>query len=227
MVGCNECARGFYDECELDPCPCEFHSPAPEPTPEEIKSVTKNLGQFTYKESEDEDIDEEILYDKPKVHKDEKSTGRKRAALLYPFICNNCKHTKQQHSTDNRCTKDLCDCNEFMWEPCEWKGLKGAGGGRNPIIGCLDGVQFARHHGPIKDTMRNELGNVHRVCATCHQHWHNINDSYYNEVDYMKLSHTPNSATEEEIFKDMLDWKTGKMGERYVLKSLKKVERFD
>src|SRR5687768_4664259 len=33
-------------------------------------------------------------------------------------------------------------------EACEWKGLANCGGGKFPIIGCLDGKQQNRHHGP-------------------------------------------------------------------------------
>lgn len=72
--------------------------------------------------------------------KDVKSTGRKRAALLYPLDKNH---------------------------PCEWRGKKNCGGGLKPIVGCLDGFQRHRHHGPVKNPVHNEQGNVHRVCATC------------------------------------------------------------
>lgn len=71
---------------------------------------------------------------------DSESTGRKRAAKLYPL--------------DERKT-------------CEWQGQKNCGGGRRPIVGCMDGKQKHRHHGPVKKTTYNHEGNVHRICTSC------------------------------------------------------------
>ena len=55
--------------------------------------------------------------------KDLQSTGRKRAAELWPI-------------TDGMA--------------CEWKGLLNAGGGIEPIIGCIGNPATDRHHGPDK-----------------------------------------------------------------------------
>lgn len=57
------------------------------------------------------------------VLKDQQSTGRKRAAKMYPL--------NREHS-------------------CEWQGKANCGGGLHPIVGCLQGMQEARHHGPDK-----------------------------------------------------------------------------
>lgn len=54
------------------------------------------------------------------------------------------------------------------------------GGGEFPIQGCSDGVQLNRHHGPDKNTLNNEPGNVHRICAHCHNRWHAKNDPDYD-----------------------------------------------
>lgn len=94
---------------------------------------------------------------------DPTSTGRKRAAQLYPIF------------------KDML---------CEWSGLKYAGGGVVPIIGCGgnliqpnskagDGGDV--HHGPDKNTVNNAPGNVHRICKSCHHAWHAANDVYYGK----------------------------------------------
>jgi hypothetical protein len=94
------------------------------------------------------------------------SAGRKRAAMLYPI---------------------------FDGMTCEWAGLKNAGGGVEPIIGCNGNklssqkggngelVQGDVHHGPDKNTLANEPGNAHRICAFCHHRWHAANDKFYGE----------------------------------------------
>ena len=96
------------------------------------------------------------------------STGRKRAAQLAPIM-----------------TGMLC----------EWAGLKYAGGGRIPMVGCAGNfiadqkggmpdegyLQGDRHHGPDKATINNALGtNLHRICKVCHARWHALNDPYYS-----------------------------------------------
>lgn len=85
---------------------------------------------------------------------DVQSTGRKRAAQMYPI-------------------------SEGM--VCEWSYLRSAGGGVMPIIGCLDGKATNIHHGPDKNTLNNNMGNVHRICAFCHNYWHGRNDKYYGD----------------------------------------------
>lgn len=83
---------------------------------------------------------------------DVQSTGRKRAAVLYPI-------------------------EEGM--TCEWANLAKAGGGVVPIIGCFGNPATDRHHGPDKNTLNNREGNVHRICSFCHNFWHAKNDEYY------------------------------------------------
>ena len=126
--------------------------------------------------------------------RDPRSTGRKRAAELYPL------------------DRDA---------PCEWRGQRNCGGGRRPIIGCYDGNQQHRHHGPVKRTTRNESGNVHRICDDCHVHWHELNDLIYDEADYNKLPHDPIEATTEELVQNKLDWISGEMAKKFELASSK------
>jgi hypothetical protein len=83
--------------------------------------------------------------------------------------------------------------------PCEWAGKANCGGGLKPIVGCITGLQEARHHGPIKDTTRNESGNVHRICTSCHNYWHRGNDEIYDEAIYATLPHNPRDATHAEL----------------------------
>lgn len=91
---------------------------------------------------------------------DKISTGRKRAAALYPI-------------TDGMA--------------CEWAGLKFAGGGSKPLIGCAGNLIYAAkgkghlHHGPDKSTLNNTPGNIHRICPSCHNRWHALNDPTYGE----------------------------------------------
>lgn len=84
--------------------------------------------------------------------RDQQSTGRKRAAKMYPLDPE---------------------------APCEFRMKKNCGGGKFPIVGCLNGMQEARHHGPDKNTLNNEKGNVHRICHFCHNRWHTMNDPDY------------------------------------------------
>lgn len=103
---------------------------------------------------------------------DAKSTGRKRAAMVMPILTG---------------------------QTCQWAGLKFAGGGVVPIVGCqgntVADVKSAeqaqekgvdepghRHHGPDKNTLNNSPGvNLHAVCTTCHTRWHALNNEHYDE----------------------------------------------
>lgn len=133
---------------------------------------------------------------------DVQSTGRKRAAKAYPIT-------------------------EGM--KCEWAELKLAGGGVQPIIGCPGNVATDRHHGPDKNTLNNTEGNVHRICAICHNRWHTANDPFYGErpsgsEPFIPLdgndwtAHNPtDKATTEEIMQNELTWRKRK-------KTIKKAE---
>lgn len=87
-------------------------------------------------------------------YKDPISTGRKRAAAMYPIAAG---------------------------QVCEWANLKAAGGGVVPITGCVGRPASDRHHGPDKNTMNNAPGNMHRICDHCHNTWHAVNDPHYGE----------------------------------------------
>ncbi len=110
------------------------------------------------------------------------SAGRKRAAVL--------------HEIDPE-------------RSCEWRWKKNCGGGQHPIIGCLAGLQEARHHGPIKNTSRNEVKNVHLICTNCHNRWHTLNDKDYDEEVNESLPHIPVPATIEECSNNEIKWKSG------------------
>ncbi len=117
---------------------------------------------------------------------DPKSTGRKRAAVLYPI-------------------------NEGMI--CEWAQLKAACGGKFPIIGCAGNPATHRHHGPDKNTLNNEQGNVHRICVHCHNRWHTLNDPVYEEFFGTEhwLPHDPDTkATVLEIAANEARWSSGR-----------------
>lgn len=157
-MGCRSCGRGFHNECELG---CEI---CHEPVDRAIKSIT---GHSRGAPTKDPDKVSDVL-----------STGRKRAAQLYPI---------------------------FKDKPCEWQGQKDCGGGQ-PIIGCIDGLQIDRHHGPVKNPLRNEPGNVHRICKFCHNRWHAVNDPIYNEEEYDKTTHSPEPADELELLANKAYW---------------------
>ena len=105
----------------------------------------------------------------PAAVTDPRSTGRKRAAMLAPILTG---------------------------QVCAWAGLRHAGGGVVPILGCnghalienkggdsKQGLwQGDRHHGPDKNTLNNSVGmNLHSICVDCHHRWHSLNDPYYDE----------------------------------------------
>lgn len=115
----------------------------------------------------------------PEDIKDPYSTGRKRAAIQYPI---------------------------FKTNPCEWRGKKNCGGGE-PIVGCINGLQVDAHHGPIKNPLRNEPGNVHRICKHCHNRWHAVNDPIYDEAKYENLPHRPEPAEELDLLANEAQWK--------------------
>ena len=105
-------------------------------------------------------------------YKDPISTGRKRAAELRPIL---------------------------PGAICEWAGLKRAGGGVVPIVGCVGRPASDRHHGPDKNTMNNAVENLHVICDHCHNTWHALNDPYYGD----RPSHTQPFIPKGEIG---VDW---------------------
>lgn len=90
-----------------------------------------------------------------KVYTDPISTGRKRAAKLFPI--------------ENG-------------KVCEWAYYKNVGGGFEPIMGCPGRPATNIHHGPDKDTMNNDREtNISIICEYCHNKWHVANDKFYVE----------------------------------------------
>lgn len=160
-MGCIVCGRGFHDECDLGCANCH---------PDIVKAVktltTVGIGRGAPTKD-------------PDAVTDRLSTGRKRAAQLYPI---------------------------FRDQACEWQGKKNCGGGQ-PIVGCIDGLQVHRHHGPVKDTLRNEPTNIHRICNNCHARWHAVNDPVYNEELYNTLPHNPEPADEMELIANEAYWR--------------------
>lgn len=190
MVDCLPCATSFHQECwvpdESFKCCCGNVSEAVV-----IESTKERGGQIKDMENVG----------------DLESTGRKRAAKLYPLDRS---------------------------KPCEWAGLRNAGGGPFPILGCLGNTQVAIHHGPDKSTLANFVGNVHRICATCHNRWHTLNDPMYpTERPAGNLPYTPVSGevnphdgvtkfTPEEFAQNGLMWADRKADSKK--KKPKKVE---
>lgn len=156
--GCLDCGRGFCEFCNSCEC-CTISIgirnstddnsvlERPDTDADNLSGETSHESDRAYTKTKGRPIKD------PGDISDPKSTGRKRAALLYPIIEGN---------------------------PCEWKALVNCGGGKHPIIGCISGEQKHRHHGPNKDTIENSPGNVHRICHDCHNIWHSQNDKDYD-----------------------------------------------
>ena len=134
--------RDEWDDVWMD-INMDLYAPAPEVTVIEVEK--KGVGRPMAEPGDITDIT---------------STGRKRAAMLYPIFEN---------------------------MKCEWAGLKFAGGGVEPIIGCDNNIiqpnkgpqKGDRHHGPDKNVINNSPGNVHRICSPCHNRYHAKNNRYY------------------------------------------------
>lgn len=111
---------------------------------------------------------------------------------------------KDPHSTGRKRAKKLYDLDYDA--PCEWRGLKNAGGGEQFIVGCFNGKQQSRHHGPDKNTLNNTAGNVHRICHDCHNNWHALNDPGY--IWGKHITRTPHdsvtTADPEELAREVL-----------------------
>lgn len=141
----------------------------------------------------DNESDEDNGSDKgDRTYKDARSTGRKRAAKLYPIE---------------------------VGQVCDWAWSKQCGGGVVPIVGCTGRPAEHIHHGPDKSTFNNEPTNISRVCTYCHNRWHAANDPFYVGVrpeqgqPYLpivpdgKTIHSTEervAATREEIFANEL-----------------------
>lgn len=201
---CWSCVCGLHEECfELKPTEddhyqcCCFGKPSESDEGNFVREIGRPVAEA-----------HEIV--------DVLSTGRKRAAMLYPI---------------------------FEGMTCEWAGLKKAGGGVVPIIGCNGNllspkkggdseqgyVQGDAHHGPDKNTLANQPGNVHRICAYCHHRWHAANDKFYGSrptkedgnvdgtkpflplPEYEWEDHDPDTlATDEEIEENEIYWASRK-----------------
>ena len=178
MAKCLECQAGYCWWCLNEPhdFPCICDTDETEPTVNQRGGQVKENSNVT----------------------DITSTGRKRAADLYPIL---------------------------PGMECQWAGLKFAGGGIAPIIGCLGNVAVARHHGPDKNTLHNDAGNVHLICVHCHNRWHTANDGYYSgerpsgdstdspwlPVGEVKQHDSVTKATPEEVINNELYWSTRKI----------------
>lgn len=139
---CGPCIRSLHDACKEGDCSCNH--------------VALEI-QETEEDEETKQVSTRVRRNKPDAAlTDQQSTGRKRAAKLYPL--------------DDEA-------------PCEWQDaspVNPKGGGTKPItVGCKNKVQQARHHGPDKNTLNNEPGNVHRICHWHHNNWHAANDADY------------------------------------------------
>lgn len=170
---CPACAAGFPEECSN---PKEIYSvtdlgdPNGEVSTWIIPCAPEFTGLVLVPQKGEKGLVGRPLLD-PKDITDVKSTGRKRAAAIMPFL---------------------------QGQVCMWAGLKHAGGGVVPILGCQGNVIADvkttaearergadevghRHHGPDKNVLNNTPGiNLHGVCTPCHNRWHALNDPHYD-----------------------------------------------
>lgn len=163
---CQHCVVGLYSECE-NPEIVTDYSPDTGETPRWIIPCIEKFNALEVEKVPGVGRDDGLR--DPKDITDATSTGRKRAAMLLPIM-----------------TGQICD----------WAGLKWAGGGVQPIVGCR-GNRLAQakkneelppgidsrgelHHGPDKAVLNNAVGrNLHAICSECHHRWHVLNDPFY------------------------------------------------
>lgn len=139
-IVCAYCAVGFPEDFCLTEGMCN--------SKEDIEGGETLGGILELSASLGEDIQSE------RVYKDAVSTGRKRAAELYPIQ---------------------------VGQVCSWAWSKVCGGGVEPITGCTGRPATNIHHGPDKSTFSNEASNISVICTFCHNRWHVANDKYYSE----------------------------------------------
>lgn len=170
MPKCLACVRGFIEECDNGGCPDDV----PTPTEANGEGDVSETDETTDEEREgDAESKRRPRRNKPDgALKDQQSTGRKRAAKLYPL---------------NRS------------EPCEWRGKSNCGGGAKPIDGCTNGLQECRHHGPDYNTLNNDPENVSNICHKCHNRWHGANDSTKDDSYLILYGHKPKQLGKREI----------------------------
>ncbi len=190
-MACWSCMSGMHTECYSDTGDCCCSEHTPIALEDDSKIFARKL-------KEDEDV------------VDPTSAGRKRAVKMFPI-----------------------PTVEEGGMLCEWAGLKLAGGGPVPIVGCSDNIIVktkARvegfsvgtvHHGPDKATLNNNAGNVHRICSSCHNRWHAVNDPFYGErpdagATYIPLSgdvsehNSTDRATKEDVERSNTYWSLSK-----------------
>ncbi len=170
---CIECLRGFHAICG-EPCCCNNNSSdsdsvsrssdSPDEdgrTRDQSRQDRQSSALFVYDTSDPEE-DWRVSEGNAKRGKrdaslkDQQSTGRKRAAKLFPLDRS---------------------------APCEWAAASESnpcGGGKHPLTFGCENLQSHRHHGPDKNTLNNEEGNVHRICSFHHNWWHAKNDEEYD-----------------------------------------------
>jgi hypothetical protein len=151
---------------------------------DDLLSAGNDSGSANVPASEDlsgdfDDETEHRTYKDDSSLRDQQSTGRKRAARWFPL-------------------------DETAL--CEWAMKKNCGGGKRPIVGCANNLQQARHHGPDKNTLNNEKGNVHRICHSCHNRWHTLNDPDY-VWGAVQNEHSPMECTVLDIVENEEFWK--------------------
>lgn len=201
---CVEQAEEFFIGFEDEPLQPEVKLPKPKLKPKKRK---KKKSKTRVEKTETSVPKRTRALKDSETLKDVLSTGRKRAAEAYPV-------------TDGML--------------CEWAGLLYAGGGVFPIIGC-DGNRLyttkdkhARHHGPDKSTTNNSQGNVHRICVTCHNRWHTLNDQFYGKrpeggAPFIPLTssyqdHDPVTPAEQEDIEHAEVWWATPLKERKAMR---------
>lgn len=188
MTACVMCSAGLHTSCLRTSCDCNHLSlptvSVPTITEESVDDDAKSNDETRHSTRNNSGRGPDTSSrgntrsgKRDATLKDQQSTGRKRAARLYPL---------DRESS------------------CEWKNLANCGGGTQPILGCILGKQEARHHGPDKSTSNNEEGNVHRICHACHNRWHAANNAEYNWNDTTVKKHDPRPQTAKEQEEAML-----------------------
>lgn len=165
---CWACRRNQHDGCiELltnMPCDCT-HEPVRQPTPVSTIGDALNLDQ-----EEPDTVTRTRRQKNDDAVTDQQSTGRKRAAKLYPL-------------KDANGNKLPCDYMHKKDALPNYMEVQIDGCGVRP--GTMPGPAQARHHNDY-NTLNNERENVALLCHACHNLLHSRNDPF-KDVIYERI----------------------------------------
>lgn len=167
MSECGPCLRSDHDNCVndyVDPPPCRCtHTSVPTPTAQPLGTIGAALN---LESDEPESVTRTRRLKSDDAVTDQQSTGRKRAAALYPLKDENGGRIPCDYADKTQCLPSFM---EVQIDGC----------GKRP--GTFPKHAQARHHHDY-NTLNNERSNVALLCHDCHNLLHAKNDPYKDVI---------------------------------------------